>query len=122
MPDSPNETTQDRLGAGPLDTMGRRIRMLRAERGWSMRDLAGRLDVSAMAVCKWERGEAMSSSHLLALARELGCTIEFLMGDWRRDIETLGMCIDHAAQAGVISRGRAWELRRSFDLPGGTAA
>lgn len=115
-------TADDRLGAGPLDTMGRRIRMLRAERGWSMRDLAGRLGVSAMAVCKWERGEPMSSSHLLGLARELGCTVEFLCGDWRRDVETLGLCIDHAAQAGIISRGRAWDLRRAFDLPGGSAA
>jgi transcriptional regulator with XRE-family HTH domain len=113
-----SKTTPARLGAGPLDVMGRRIRMLRAERGWSMRDLGARLGVSAMAVCKWERGEAMSSSHLMALARELGCTIEFLMGDWRRDVEVLGMCIDHAAQAGVISRSRAWELRRAFDLPG----
>lgn len=117
-----NPTPAERLGASPLDTMGRRIRMLRAERGWSMRDLAGRLGVSAMAVCKWERGEPMSGSHLLSLARELGCTVEFLAGDWRRDVETLALCIESAAQAGVISRGRAWELRRAFDLPGGAAA
>ena len=111
-------TTPECLGAGTLDAMGKRLRMLRAERGWSMRALGARLGVSAMAVCKWERGEAMSSSHLMALSRELGCTIEFLMGDWRRDVDVLGMCIDHAAQAGVISYSRAWELRRAFDLPG----
>lgn len=118
---SGEQSTADRIGAGPLDTMGRRIRMLRAERGWSMRDLASRLCVSATAVCNWERGEPMSSSHLMALARELRCTVEFLCGDWRRDVEVLAMCIDHAAKAGVISRGRAWELRRAFDLPGGAA-
>lgn len=114
--------TPDRIGAGPLDMMGRRIRVLRAERGFSLRDLAARLGVSAMAVSKWENGQPMSSTHLLALCRELGCTVEFLMGDWRRDVEVLARCIDHAAQAGVISRGRAWELRRAFDLPGGAGA
>ena len=117
MVSDPSKSHTTRLGAGPLDTMGRRIRMLRAERGWSMRDLAARLGTSATAVCKWECGHPMSSSHLLALARELGCTVEFLAGDWRRDVETLGMCIDEAVKAGAITRGRAWELRRAFDLP-----
>lgn len=106
-----------RLGASPLDTTGRRIRMLRAERGWTVRELARQLNVSAMAVSKWERGLGISSSNLLALARTLNCTVEFLMGDWRRDVETLALCIECAARAGVISRGRAWELSRAFDLP-----
>lgn len=119
---SDQTTPPHRIGSGPLDMMGRRIRVLRAERGLSLRNLAARLGVSAMAVSKWENGQAMSSAHLLALCRELGCTVEFLMGDWRRDVEVLAMCIDHAAQAGVISRSRAWGLRRAFDLPGGAAA
>lgn len=108
------------MSAAILEMMGRRIRMLRAEKGWTMRELGKRVGVSAMAVCKWERGEAMSSSHLLSLCRELQCTVEFLLGDWRRDVDALSQCIDEGVRAGIISRSRAWELKRAFDLPGRT--
>ena len=102
--------------APALDAMGRRIRVLRAERGLSCRDLAALIGVSPMAVSKWENGAAPTSTNLLAVARALGCSVEFLLGDWRRDVAVLRDCIQAGVAAGVLGHSRASELLRAFDL------
>ncbi len=58
--------------------IGERIRLARKARGWSMRELARRVGVSAQAVSNYERGaDTPSSSVLLRIARELDRPLEF---------------------------------------------
>ena len=57
------------------------IRRLRENRGLNMTQLASAMDVTVVAVRKWELGETMPSADKLpALADLLGCTIDELYG------------------------------------------
>ena len=59
---------------------GTLLRRLRLERGWTQRQAAELLGVSAQAVSKWERGTAdPSTSNLLALAKLFGVPAEDLL-------------------------------------------
>lgn len=94
--------------APALDAMGRRIRVLRAERGLSCRDLAALIGVSPMAVSKWENGAAPTSTNLLAVARALGCSVEFLLGDWRRDVADLRLAVRIERDDGTVAADDAY--------------
>lgn len=60
---------------------GDTIKALRTDRGLTQEQLAGRLNVSAPAVSKWERGEAFPDITLMpALAGELGVSTDKLFG------------------------------------------
>jgi tellurite methyltransferase len=60
---------------------GSTIKALRTERGLTQEQLAGRVNVSAPAVSKWERGEAYPDFTLIpALAGELGVSTDRLFG------------------------------------------
>jgi transcriptional regulator with XRE-family HTH domain len=54
------------------EQLGRRIKMLRVERGWSLKDLAKQSGISVSQLSSIERGAHMPSMEsLLALARAL---------------------------------------------------
>src|SRR5690606_1364588 len=64
---------------GTLDNMidpwthGQLIAELRAQRGWSQRELADRVGVASLAVSKWENNQQNpSTKHRLALAEVFG--------------------------------------------------
>lgn len=62
-------------------TFGDTIRALRTERGLTQEQIAGRVNVSAPAVSKWERGEAFPDVALIpALAAELDVSTDKLFG------------------------------------------
>ncbi len=64
--------------------IGRRLKLARRASGLSLRALQQRIEslVTAQAIGKYERDESMPSSDvLLALARALGVTVEYLVGD-----------------------------------------
>jgi len=62
--------------------MKNRLRVLRAERGWSQADLAERLQVSRQSVNAIETGRFDPSLPLaFKLARLFGTTIEFIFAD-----------------------------------------
>ncbi len=63
-----------------------RLRILRAERGWSQAELAGRLDVSRQAVNAIETGKHDPSLPLaFKLARLFDLPIETIFDDGARD-------------------------------------
>jgi putative transcriptional regulator len=62
--------------------MKNRLRILRAERGWSQADLAARLEVSRQSVNAIETGRFDPSLPLaFKLARLFGATIESIFND-----------------------------------------
>ena len=64
--------------------IGNRIKLAREAHGWSLRELEGCIDslVSAQAIGKYERDEMMPSSKvLLALAKALGVSPDFLLSE-----------------------------------------
>ena len=68
-------------------TIGERIAARRKELGLSQEELAKRLgNKSRASVCTVEKGkEDLTTSRLLAYARALDCTSEYLMG-WEGDV------------------------------------
>lgn len=66
---------------GGSAAVGVRIRIARAARGWSQRELAQRTGFDATAVSHWERGERLPSiESLRELSRALGVTADWLLG------------------------------------------
>ena len=64
--------------------IGRRLRLARGAKGLSLRALESAIDnrVTAQAISKYERDEAMPGSGvLIALATALGVTVDYLVGD-----------------------------------------
>ena len=60
--------------------LGQRIGTLRRQQGLSQAELAGRLGISASAMGMYEQGRREPSADtLVALARELGVTTDFLL-------------------------------------------
>ncbi len=60
-------------------TIGQRIKQARKANNMSMRNLAEKAEISAMAISKYERDlDTPSSGVLLRLAQALGITIDFL--------------------------------------------
>ena len=69
------------LGKGRL-TLENRLRVLRAERGWSQAELAGHLDVSRQAVNAIETGKYDPSLPLaFKIARLFGQSIHVIFND-----------------------------------------
>lgn len=66
--------------------MRNRLRILRAERGWSQAELAGRSGVSRQAINAVETGKHDPSLSLaFSLARQFGLTIEEVFEDEQGD-------------------------------------
>jgi XRE family aerobic/anaerobic benzoate catabolism transcriptional regulator len=100
-----------------LSTLGRRIRTLRAARGFTLRELAERAELSARFLVQLESGTAnVSVRKLSALARALGTTAsELLSGDGDETatpvIALLGL---RGAGKSTIGRRLARRLRVPF--------
>jgi transcriptional regulator with XRE-family HTH domain len=65
---------------------GRHIKAARAQRGWTLDRLAGRLDVTHQTVSRWEHGKPPRLDHCFDLAGVLGVPFDdlFPMLDDRR--------------------------------------
>lgn len=60
---------------------GERLRELREHRGWSQEQLASLVGVSQGTISHWEKSEGrLRTANLVALARLLGCSIDYLLG------------------------------------------
>ena len=70
--------TEFLVGKMSTVNIGPNIRLLRAKRGWTLRELATRAGCSAFAVCKWERGETIRAKYLEAVAAALGVSVATL--------------------------------------------
>lgn len=67
--------------------MNNRLRVLRAEHGWSQAELGGRIGVSRQAVNAIETGKHDPSLPLaFKLARLFGCRIEEIFNDGEADV------------------------------------
>ena len=74
--------------------IGRRIKVSRHASGLSLRDLEARIDnrVTAQAISKYERSEAMPSSGvLIALADALGVSVDYLANDSEIALEAVDL-------------------------------
>jgi|SRR5271157_4236276 len=70
--------------------IGKRLKLARTAAGLSLRDLQAKIGnrVTAQAIGKYERGEAVPSSGvLMALANALGVSLDYLMGDQNMVLE-----------------------------------
>jgi Zn-dependent peptidase ImmA (M78 family)/transcriptional regulator with XRE-family HTH domain len=71
---------------------GERLQLARKKTGYSLRDLADALrgEVTAQAIGKYERGEMMPSSGVLArLGKILGVSLEYLLSDEVEELEAV---------------------------------
>jgi XRE family transcriptional regulator, master regulator for biofilm formation len=68
-------------------TIGNRVRREREKRGWTVRELARRADVSPGAVSKLEGGSRVSPSMELGkrLAKAFGVTLDYLAGMYEEE-------------------------------------
>jgi Zn-dependent peptidase ImmA (M78 family)/transcriptional regulator with XRE-family HTH domain len=86
--------------------LSERLRLARRKSGFSLRQLANELDglVSAQAIGKYERGEMTPSSRvLIALARALGVSIDFLVASSHARLGE----IEFRKHSGTAARERA---------------
>lgn len=68
-------------------TLGKRIAMLRRQRGLKQEDLANELDVSPQAVSKWENDQTCPDISLLPrLAQLLGVSVDELLSGKKEDL------------------------------------
>jgi transcriptional regulator with XRE-family HTH domain len=62
-------------------TFGQRIKTLRLAKGWTQKKLADRIGIQRASLTQWETGdtESVRDENLLAAARELETTPEYLL-------------------------------------------
>ncbi|HEY5870492.1 MAG TPA: XRE family transcriptional regulator, partial [Candidatus Tectomicrobia bacterium] len=85
---------------------GERLKLARKKAGFSLRDLSKALDnrISAQAIGKYERGEMMPSSGiLLALAKTLDVSLDYLMGARVHKLEG----VEFRKKSGTSAKDRA---------------
>ena len=71
------------------ETLGKRIAMLRKEKGYTQEQLAEKVGVSAQAVSKWENDVSCPDITLLPLLADiLGVTVDELLGVNTRSFTT----------------------------------
>lgn len=76
-----NSASTVRRGYACHMVVGERIEALLAEKGWSQAELARRIDVKSTTIWKLVSGATQSSRHLRDIARQLGTTEEYLLGE-----------------------------------------
>ena len=68
-----------------IDTLGRRIKTAREERGFSQQQLADEIGTARTRISGWERDEAEPmTQRVIDIAAATGVTINFLLGDFPR--------------------------------------
>ena len=79
-------TAKEALAALGTDHLGGRLRALRQQRGFSLRELADRLEISVSAVSQIERGRLQPSvNRLLAIVSALGVPLARVFDESARD-------------------------------------
>lgn len=69
-----------------------RLKLLRAKRNLSQKEVAARLSISPSIISSYETGERTpSTENILALARLYHCTTDYLLG---RNMSSSGMILD----------------------------
>jgi transcriptional regulator with XRE-family HTH domain len=72
-----------------METFGDRLRKLRLERGWMIKDLATKTRIHNYSISCYERGKKLPSYwHLIELAVKLDCSLDYLMGIDRETTRT----------------------------------
>jgi len=62
-------------------TIGQRIKRLRTQRGWTLRELSARSGVSNPFICQVENGRGIGTERLMMLAKALGVRASELLGE-----------------------------------------
>jgi transcriptional regulator with XRE-family HTH domain len=116
-----------RTGGARLDgtsdrrEIGERIKSARRNAGFTQRELAKKLDVSAGAVGQWETGGVPAAERLASLAASLGVSLDWLLGKSRQakkpgtvgsEMEEDLRLIAEARRFGVDLHGIVAEARR----------
>lgn len=76
-----NSASTIRAGYGFRMGLGERIEEILDDKGWSQAELARRIDVKSTTIWKLVSGTAQTSKHLRDIARQLGTTEEYLLGE-----------------------------------------
>ena len=76
------------------------IKNLRTRLGWTLREMGEVLDVSHMAISKWERAERTPGPYKMAALEQLRNRLDRAEGDERRD-EFMSDLKGLAARAGI---------------------
>ena len=101
--------------------IGERIKSARLKAGFTQRELAKKLDVSAGAVGQWETGGVPATERLATIADQLAVSLDWLLGKSRHDGQTGGVgkqveddlrLVDEARQLGVNLRTVVAEARQ----------
>lgn len=96
--------------------VGKRIAMLRKQRGWSQLELAEKLNISDKAVSKWENGGMPGVEHFPNLSKIFNVTIDYLMlGDGVEGSDSIEKNESEFAQAQPMPEE---EINDDFDLQG----
>ncbi len=92
--------------------LGARIAALRKAAGWNQAELASRLQISPSAVGMYEQGRREPSADtLVAMARVLGVSVDYLLTGTPREQETAAL--DTLLQDRITSADRRLEQRTS---------
>jgi transcriptional regulator with XRE-family HTH domain len=72
-------------------SLGERIKALRTQKGWGLRELARRADVRQATLSEIESGKRrdMTTTTAKRIALALGVGVDFLIGTWEKDEELL---------------------------------
>lgn len=102
-----------------MDITSRRLRALRIAAHLSQKDLEARTGVHHVQISRYERGnEQPSYATLLALAKALGTTCAYLLGEQSISVETTGSPLGLNAFADEVHRNAEahgwWEEERTF--------
>jgi class 3 adenylate cyclase len=95
-----------------LKKLGDRIKERRTRLRLTQADVANALQISAQAVSKWERGEnAPDISILVALARLLGVSVEWLLGETSPEKDTFEATVFCTSVNGFAERAASMPPR-----------
>ncbi len=97
---------------------GSRIEKLLEELGWSQAELARRVDVSQQTVWKLVSGKSQGSKHLHVIARALGTSPEYLMGDTEDPSPTGGKQVESRSSADREDTVELQELDLAYGMGG----
>lgn len=79
---------------------GKKVAVLRKEKGLTQSELAQKLNVSNKAVSRWETGEGFPEITILpSLAKELGVTVDDLLNDFEADEPNIVEEVHNTSQA-----------------------
>lgn len=60
---------------------GERLKELRIEKGYSLKQLANEIGVGDSSICRWEHNQAdITATYLIMLAKFFGVTTDYLLG------------------------------------------